>query len=118
MNEGPVNQGNLIETTDCLEAIGVFRRWKNLFFAVLLVCLLLVQAAFWLVDLNVVPMDGRAPAATPSTPPADLSAIPVTPPAEARDRKCSRAVGDRRSRWPRQRPQPPGWDWATSSCTR
>jgi hypothetical protein len=83
MNEGPVNQGNLIETTDCLEAIGVFRRWKNLFFAMVLICLLLVQAAFWLVDLNVVPVDGNTRAAVPGTPPAGLSAVPSAPPAES-----------------------------------
>ena len=34
MNEGPIDQGNMIETTDCLEAVGVFRGWKNFFFLV------------------------------------------------------------------------------------
>lgn len=71
MNEGPVNQGVMIETTDCLEAVGVFRGWKNLFFAILLVCLLLVQAAFWLEDLQIVPAGGGgsptvAPVAEPN----------------------------------------------------
>jgi hypothetical protein len=88
INEGPVNQGNLIETTDCLEAIGVFRRWKNLFFAILLACLLLMQAAFWLVDLKIVPVDGTAPApaAAAGAPPAEPKAVakPAAPaPAES-----------------------------------
>ena len=33
---GEQNQKNLIDTTDCLEAVGVLRGWKNaLFFIVL-----------------------------------------------------------------------------------
>jgi hypothetical protein len=52
MNDGPANHSAMIETTDCLEAVGVFRAWKNLFFLVVLACLLLTQAAFWLVDLG------------------------------------------------------------------
>ena len=35
-------QKDLVDTTDCLEAVGVFRCWKNLFFAVILVGLLLL----------------------------------------------------------------------------
>ena len=54
MNGTPDNQGNMIETSDSLEAVGVFRGWKNLFFGVVLACLLLTQAAFWLISLNIV----------------------------------------------------------------
>ena len=43
-------QKNLIDTTDCLEAIGVFRCWKNFLFIVVILCLLLLQASFWLVN--------------------------------------------------------------------
>jgi hypothetical protein len=43
-------QKNLIDTTDCLEAIGVFRCWKNFLFIVVILCLLLSQASFWLVN--------------------------------------------------------------------
>jgi hypothetical protein len=35
---------------DCLRAAYVFRRWKNLLFIVLLICLLLNQASFWLIS--------------------------------------------------------------------
>jgi len=45
---------SLIDTTDCLEAIGVFRFWKNFLFVIILVCLLLVQGTFWLMDLGYV----------------------------------------------------------------
>lgn len=54
MNENPVSQGNAIDTNDSLEAVSVFRGWKNVFFVILLACLLLTQAAFWLVNLNIV----------------------------------------------------------------
>jgi hypothetical protein len=76
MNEGPVKRhDDLIETTDCLEAIGVFRGWKNVFFAVVLICLLLTQAAFWLVDRNVVALDE---AVTPAGPVADANTVAAT----------------------------------------
>jgi hypothetical protein len=41
-------QDQLLETTDCLEAIGTLKSNKNLFFFVCLICLLLLQAGFWL----------------------------------------------------------------------
>ena len=47
-------QKNLIDTTDCLEAIGVFRGWKNFLFIVVILCLLLLQASFWLVNTGCV----------------------------------------------------------------
>jgi hypothetical protein len=50
------NRGQMIDTTDCLEAVSVFRAWKNFFFLVVLVCLLIVQIAFWLVDAKMVPV--------------------------------------------------------------
>lgn len=64
MNEGSANQGNMIETTDCLEAVGVFRGWKNFFFLIAFICLLLAQAAFWLADLGIVEIDTGTEAAT------------------------------------------------------
>jgi hypothetical protein len=47
-------QKNLIDTTDCLEAISVFKGWKNFLFIVVLLCLLLLQASFWLVNTGYV----------------------------------------------------------------
>ena len=63
MNEGPVNQSHMIETTDCLEAVGVFRGWKNFFFLLVVICLVLTQACFWLVNLGLVAIP--APAVEP-----------------------------------------------------
>lgn len=39
---------DLIDTTDCLEAIEVIKGWKNFLFALTLFALIMLQAAFWL----------------------------------------------------------------------
>jgi hypothetical protein len=50
---------NLVDTTDCLEAVGVFKCWKNLFFVVIVICLLLIQACFWVVDTGFIKEQGE-----------------------------------------------------------
>ena len=50
MNENQTRPDNLLDTTDCLEAIGVFRGWKNFLFVIVVLCLLLLQISFWLVN--------------------------------------------------------------------
>ena len=50
MNDSQVSPNNLLDATDCLEAIGVFRGWKNFLFAIIVLSLLLTQACFWLVN--------------------------------------------------------------------
>ncbi|MHC4719582.1 MAG: hypothetical protein ACYSYT_03800, partial [Planctomycetota bacterium] len=57
MNESQNKPNNLIDTTDCLEAVGVFRGWKNFSFAIVILCLLLLQGSFWLVDVGYVKTD-------------------------------------------------------------
>lgn len=90
MNEGPVNpKDDLVDTTDSLEAVGVFRGWKNLFFLVILLGLLLTQAAFWAVNSGLVkaPRTLEPPAtdvteaatATPAPAPAPASTSPAAP---------------------------------------
>jgi len=54
MNEERDKQNYLIDTTDCLEAIGVFRGWKNFLFVIVICSLLLLQVSFWLVDTGCV----------------------------------------------------------------
>ena len=54
MNGNQTKPDNLIDTTDCLEAVGVFRGWKNFLFAIVIVCLLLLQISFWLVNTGYV----------------------------------------------------------------
>jgi len=60
MNESQDKQNNLLDTTDCLEAVGVFRGWKNFLFIITICCLLLLQASFWLVDRDYVKINGDA----------------------------------------------------------
>jgi hypothetical protein len=56
MNENQNTSGNLLDTTDCLEAVGVFKGWKNFFFIILVLCIAILQACFWLVDLGMIPI--------------------------------------------------------------
>ena len=62
MNDNQGGSNNLLDTTDCLEAVGVFKGWKNFLFVILLICILLLQACFWLVELDFIsiPPDAAA----------------------------------------------------------
>lgn len=60
MNESQASPNNLLDTTDCLEAVGVFKGWKNFLFIIVLLCLLLLQASFLLVDTGCVEIDQQA----------------------------------------------------------
>jgi len=51
---GEQNPKNLIDTTDCLEAVGVFKGWKNGLFVFVLCILFLLQISFWLVHSGLV----------------------------------------------------------------
>ncbi len=62
MEQEQEKQNNLLDSTDCLEAVGVFRTWKNVLFLIVLLCLLLLQGAFWLANTNCVKPD-KEPAA-------------------------------------------------------
>ncbi|MHC4207037.1 MAG: hypothetical protein ACYSTT_20465 [Planctomycetota bacterium] len=57
MNESQASPNNLLDTTDCLEAVGVFKGWKNFLFVIVLLCLLLLQASFLLVDMGCIKID-------------------------------------------------------------
>jgi hypothetical protein len=59
MNEDQAKQNNLVDTTDCLEAVGVFRGWKNFFFIIIALCLILLQISFWLVNTGYVKAEGK-----------------------------------------------------------
>ena len=54
MNENQSGQNNLLDTTDCLEAVGVFKGWKNFLFIIIVICLLLLQISFWLIDTGLI----------------------------------------------------------------
>ena len=48
-----------VETTDCLEAIVVFKGWKNFLFILAILCLLFTQATFWLVNTGIVKTEDK-----------------------------------------------------------
>jgi hypothetical protein len=54
MNGNQSSHSNLVDTTDCLEAVGVCRCWKNFLAIVVILCLFLLQVSFWLVDIGYV----------------------------------------------------------------
>jgi hypothetical protein len=83
MNGVPDNQTNMIETSDSLEAVGVFRGWKNIFFGIVLVCLLLTQAAFWLINLKIVEPPAVASTGESAVAPTAVATTPgqTAPPA-------------------------------------
>lgn len=58
MNENQAGPSSLLDTTDCLEAIGVFRGWKNFFFIIVVLCLLLLQICFWAVNTGYISAKG------------------------------------------------------------
>lgn len=62
MNENQAKESSLVDTTDCLEAVGVFRGWKNFLFVISLCSLLMLQVSFWLVKIGYVEPAGDAAA--------------------------------------------------------
>jgi len=66
MNENQASQNSLLDTTDCLEAVGVFKGWKNFLFVIVLLCLLLLQASFLLVDSGCIKIDDQAGGSEPA----------------------------------------------------
>ncbi|MBN2137555.1 MAG: hypothetical protein JW720_07095 [Sedimentisphaerales bacterium] len=89
MNDG-MGPGNLLDTTDSLEAVGVFRGWKNFMFLIVLLCLLAVQAGFWLVNIGTIPVEAKGEAEITAAAPTPVDAnAPADPnaPAEAGTKK-------------------------------
>jgi len=75
MNENQTNPNNLIDTTDCLEAVGVFRGWKNFLFAIVILCLFLLQISFWLVNVGYVKTNADTKSDTPAAATKDTEQI-------------------------------------------
>jgi hypothetical protein len=59
MNEEP-RTSNLVDTTDCLEAVGVIRCWKNILFIIIMLALLLLQGLFWVANIRGIGTDEPA----------------------------------------------------------
>jgi hypothetical protein len=79
MNGNQTKQGNLVETTDCLEAVGVFRGWKNFLFIIVVLCLLLLQASFWLVNTGYIKLSTSADSALPAPAVEGVEQLDKTP---------------------------------------
>ncbi len=54
MAEESKKQDQLLETTDCLEAVGTLKSSKNFFFFISFICLLILQGIFWLMPTEYV----------------------------------------------------------------
>jgi len=76
MSEIQSGSKDLLDTTDCLEAIGVFKGWKNFFFVIMVLCLALLQASFWIVDRGCIAVSGEADTT------AETEAAPTDEPTE------------------------------------
>ena len=63
MDDTQGKENILVDTTDCLEAVGVFRGWKNFLFVISLCCLLLLQVSFLVVKFDLVPAGNEVSAA-------------------------------------------------------
>jgi hypothetical protein len=57
MSQEQSRMGNLVDTTDCLEAVSAIKFWKNLLFIIILLALVLVQGSFWVMNLHLVKSD-------------------------------------------------------------
>jgi len=75
MNENQAKPDNLVETTDCLEAVNVFKGWKNFFFIIVILCLLLLQGSFWLVNTNCVKTGDDTKSGSPAAAAKDAEEI-------------------------------------------
>jgi hypothetical protein len=60
MSDEPARTTDIVDVTDCFEAVTVFRIWRNLFFVAVLASLVLLQGAFWVTDMGWVRPAGSA----------------------------------------------------------
>jgi len=91
MNEDQAKPNNLIDTTDCLEAVSVFRGWKNFLFIIVILCLLLLQASFWLVNTGYVVTEQVCGDKTPAAAASDSEQIAAVA-VEAKEENIKKAA--------------------------
>ena len=88
MSEQPDHGPDIVDVTDSLEAVSIFRAWKSLFLLILIVCMFLIQGIFWITDLGLVDTSQTDPnAIRPAQTGASESPSEMTPaePASASD---------------------------------
>ncbi len=66
------NTNDMVEATDCLEAVGTFKSMKNIFFILACISLLFLQGAFWLNDTGCIKTSGSYGQKAVSTCPAGV----------------------------------------------
>jgi hypothetical protein len=92
----------MVDTTDCLEAVGVFKAWKNFFFVVLLIAMLVLGLCFWVLDLGLIGDEQQEPGEMVVTPePQQVEPVtsaaqdePVDHVKEQVDQAAAQAAGD------------------------
>ncbi len=89
MTDDSKKQDVLLETTDCLEAIGTLKSNKNFFFFICLFCLILLQGCFWLMATKHVDIGTEGPSIEKST---VLVAVQQQTPAEASSDKIEKVT--------------------------
>lgn len=104
MNNEQVRQRDMVDTTDCLEAVGVFKCWKNFFFVVLLIAMLVLGLCFWVLDLGLLGDDEQQQAENiivtpePQVEPGSVTPAeqdePVDSVKQQVDRAAAQAAGD------------------------
>jgi len=57
MGQEQPRMSNLVDTTDCLEAVSAIKFWKNLLFLIILLGLLIVQGSFLVMNFHLVKSD-------------------------------------------------------------
>jgi len=57
MGQEQPRMSNLVDTTDCLEAVSAIKFWKNLLFLIILLGLLIVQSSFLVMNFHLVKND-------------------------------------------------------------
>jgi len=82
MSQEP-RMSNLVDTTDCLEAISVIRCWKNFLFIIVLLGMLLLQGLFWMMHLKLVKPDEPAQTTELLGLVAEVNTPPIAAPAAA-----------------------------------
>ncbi len=77
MNDSQIRSTDMVEVTDSLEAIGVFRIWKNVFAAVLIAGLFVVQLSFWCIHQGWYVDPTAVAIIEPNTPPQEVNEAPA-----------------------------------------
>jgi len=100
MNENQAKPDNLADTTDCLEAVNVFKGWKNFFFIIVILCLLLLQGSFWLVDTGYVKTGDDTKSGSPAVGTEDAGEIKeAAEKVTGEPNQPAEAAAERQPRW-------------------